>query len=235
MEEKKLELVTNSPAEMIRLAVSGKANLEDLKGLLALQRDWEQGEAKKAYNKAMAQFKANPPEIEKDKKVGFKTSAGQVGYSHASLYNVTKQISKELSKYGLSASWKTQQNGQILVTCKITHELGHSEETTLSAPSDTTGSKNVIQAIGSTITYLERYTLLALTGLATYDIDDDAIKAVPIEYITDEQLMQLRDLLIAKDLKESQLCKVLKIETLEILPSSLFQKAKLMVEGAKKK
>ena len=235
VEKKEIQVTGNSPADMIRMAVSGGADLDKLEKLLGIQERWEAGEAKKAYHKAMAEFKANPPEIDKDKRVGYKTTSGSVGYSHASLYNVTKRIGKELSKHGLSASWTTKQNGQILVTCKITHELGHSEETTLSAPSDTTGAKNAIQAIGSTISYLERYTLLALTGLATYDQDDDAQKSVPIEYVSDEELMQLRDLLIDKNLKESQLCKVMMIETLETLPKNLFQKAKLMMEGAKKK
>ena len=163
----------SSPAEMIRMAVLGGADLDKLEKLLTLQERWEANEAKKAYHKAMADFKANPPKIDKDKKVGYSTQKGNVGYSHASLANVTDKISTELSKHGLSASWTTKQNGQVTVTCKITHVKGHSEETTLSAPSDMTGSKNAIQAIGSTITYLERYTILALTGLATHDMDDD--------------------------------------------------------------
>ena len=229
---------TNSPAELISQALDKGSDLDKLEKLLSLKERYEANEARKAYHKAMTDFKANPPEIKKDKRVGYKTSAGNVGYFHASLYNVTKSINKELSKCGLSASWTTKQNGQIFVTCKITHELGHSEETTLSAPSDTTGSKNAIQAIGSTITYLERYTLLALTGLATYDIIDDDGKATGEslkEYINDNELMQLRDLLIEKNLKESQLCKVMKIDSLEHLPKEQFLKAKTMIEGAKKK
>jgi hypothetical protein len=38
---------------------------------------------------------------------------------------------------------------------------------------DATGNKNPVQQIGSTVTYLQRYTLLAATGLATSDSDDD--------------------------------------------------------------
>src|SRR3990167_3159724 len=144
---------TDSPAQMIEIAVKSGANLDQLEKLLTLQERWEANEAKKAYHRAMAEFKQNPPEIAKDKKVAF----GNTKYNHASLANVVRKITKELSKHGLSASWSTQQNGQIIVTCKITHVLGHSEETSLSAPADSSGSKNSIQAIGSTITYLERY------------------------------------------------------------------------------
>jgi len=161
------------PTELIRLAIDKGADLERLEKLLNIKRAYDADEARKAYHLAMSEFKANPPSIGKDKKVGYKTDRGSVGYSHASLYNVTEKINKELSKYGLSASWTTKQNGAISVTCRITHSKGHSEETTLTAQADTSGSKNAIQAIGSTITYLERYTLLALTGLATFDQDDD--------------------------------------------------------------
>lgn len=169
-----VEKQDNSPSEMIRLALTGGVDLDKARQLLELQKDWEANEARKAYHKAMAGFKENPPKIKKDRKVGYESKAGgKVGYMHASLSNVVDKITKELSKHGLSVSWKTQQNGKISVTCRITHVMGYSEETTLSADSDTSGSKNPIQAIGSTITYLERYTLLATLGLAVYDQDDD--------------------------------------------------------------
>lgn len=162
-----------SPAAMIRFAITSGADLEKLEKLLVISRQWEADEARKAYHKAMTAFKADPPSIEKDKHVAFK----DVRYNHASLANVTDKINEALSRHGLSASWKVSQNGTVSVTCKITHEQGHSEETTLSAPADQSGSKNAIQAIGSTISYLERYSLLALTGLATHEADDDAMGA----------------------------------------------------------
>jgi ERF superfamily. len=233
--ETNLIVAGRSPAELISEAVKGNANLEQLEKLLSLQERWEAGEARKAYHQAMSDFKANPPKIEKDKKVGYKTTAGgNVGYSHASLANVTEKINKELSKYGLSASWKTQQNGTISVTCKITHVRGHSEETTLSAQADTSGSKNSIQAIGSTITYLERYTLLALTGLATFDMDDDA-QAAGIEYITEKQQHEIRDLLIGLNKKEDGFCNYMKIESIEKMPKEKYQQAKIAIEQMQKK
>ncbi len=173
-----VETSSTSPVQIIEKAISGGADLEKLKGLMELQERWEGNEARKEYNISMAEFKANPPKIIKDMHVRYKTKAGQIiEYDHASLANICNAISSELSKYGLSASWRTKQNGNIFVTCKINHIKGHSEETTLSSGADTSGYKNSIQAMASTITYLERYTLLALTGLATYDQDDDGIKS----------------------------------------------------------
>ena len=172
METKNEIQKTESPLMAAAALVQKDGNMDvgKLKELLDLQERWEANEAKKAYVQAMSEFKENPPEILKDKKVSYK----DVKYSHSSLHNVTACINKALSEHGMTASWVTSQdNGSVKVTCEITHVMGHSEITCLSAPPDTTGSKNAIQAIGSTVTYLQRYTLLALTGLATHDQDDD--------------------------------------------------------------
>lgn len=232
MSQELAEQRTQTPAELIMAAVTANTDLDKLKGLMELQERWEANEARKAFHKAMSDFKAVNIEIEKDKKVGYKTDKGSVGYSHASLANVVRTITKELSKYGLSASWRTAQNGTISVTCKITHVLGHSEETTLSAPSDTSGSKNAIQAIGSTISYLERYSLLAVLGLATSDMDDDA--QTETVKVTDKQLHTLRDLLISKELSEAKLVEYLKIEQLEDLPADKYMVALQAINAAKK-
>ena len=52
------------------------------------------------------------------------------------------------------------------MTCVLSHRDGHFEETTLTAGRDDSGKKNAIQQVGSTITYLQRYTLKAALGLA---------------------------------------------------------------------
>lgn len=220
------ELVGNSPAEMIRMAVEGKADLDKLEKLLAIQERWEANEARKAYHEAMAAFKKNPPKIEKDKKVGYDAkTGGRVGYTHASLANVVEKITKSLSEHGLSASWRTQQNGKIVVTCRITHVNGHSEETTLSADADSTGSKNSIQAIGSTITYLERYTLLASLGLATHDMHDDDGARSNDNPLTEAQIITLKEYVMQYSVDEAKFLKFLKVNTFEEIMQSQFNKA----------
>lgn len=187
----KVSLVEPSPMAMAQSFLKAGGDLVMLKDMMALQREHEAYQAKKAYTKAMAEFKANPPTIEKDKNVAYKTTK----YSHASLGNVTKQINKALGEHGLSASWPLDQGqGGIKVTCVITHELGHSESTSLTAGADSTGSKNTIQAMGSTISYLQRYTILALTGLATEDQDDDG-QTTEIQYISEKQVSEITDML----------------------------------------
>ena len=59
------------------------------------------------------------------------------------------------------------------MTCTIKHVGGHSDSVSLGGPPDSGGAKNAIQARASTVTYLERYTLKAITGLAEADDDTD--------------------------------------------------------------
>jgi hypothetical protein len=208
-----------TPAMLIENAIAKGANLDQLEKLLTLQERWETNEARKAYHDAMAKFKANPPIIDKDKTVSY----GTTKYNHASLANVTAKINAELSKYGLSASWSTQQNGSVSVTCRITHVKGHSEATTLSAQADNSGAKNAIQAIGSTITYLERYTLLALTGLATSEQDDDGAGAT---VISEEQVLELEAIIAERGVNKEKFLKYAQVDAIDNIMSDKFDVCK---------
>lgn len=170
-------LVVMSPGQLVSqlMQQGGSMDLSAMERLMGLQERWDANEAKKAYHQAMAAFKQNPPTIYKDKHVSFSTQKGQTDYHHATIGNVVKQIVASLAEHDLSHSWTTEQRegGQVAVTCTITHKLGHSESVTLQAGRDESGGKNSIQALGSAITYLQRYTLLAITGLAVEDGSDD--------------------------------------------------------------
>ena len=163
-----------TPMSLIEMAVGQGADIAKIEKLMELQLRWEANEAKKAFVVAMNEFKADPPEIIKNRKVGYGEGSKAVAYNYATLDHVCDQVTESLGKHGISHRWRVeQQDGIIRVTCILTHAQGHSEETTLAGGADTSGSKNAIQAIGSTVTYLERYTLLAATGLAPAGADND--------------------------------------------------------------
>jgi len=220
-----------SPSEMMQIAMQSEGGLDKLEKMMEMQERYEANEAKKAYVKAMAAFKADPPRINKDQKVDFKTSKGRTTYEHASLANVTSKINAALSEHGLSAGWKTEQgNGGISVTCTITHEKGHSESTTLISAPDQSGGKNSIQAIGSTVTYLQRYTILALTGLATHENENDG---APVETVTPEQISELNAAIDAKGVNRDALFNYLGIGELSELWSCNFDRALNAIAQAK--
>lgn len=162
--------------QLLQQAVARGASIEELDRLITLKERMEASEARQAYVQAMTTFKQNPPAVVKNKTASVTGRDGKAGYSYAyaDLAAVCGAIVEELAKVGISHSWTTQQgSGIVSVTCTLTHELGHQEHTTLTSGIDQSGGKNPIQAIGSAVKYLERYTLLAITGMAVQDGEDD--------------------------------------------------------------
>lgn len=200
-EQEALIPVKATPMELLRVAMNQGADLDKLTKLMDLQERWERSEAQKAFVVALNAFKADPPVITKNKAVAF----GNTRYSHATLDHVCDAVIKGLSRHGICHRWKVAQDAEwITVTCLLTHCLGHSEETTLKGCPDNSGSKNSIQAIASTVTYLQRYTLLAATGLAAGGTDDDGRggAAAAAKISTDTVREQCEWIANAKDLSE---------------------------------
>ena len=161
-----------TPNDLIGQAVAAGASVEQLEKLMSLQERWEMNQSRKAFYKAMNEFQGNKPEMIKGKKVDF--GQGKTKYNYNPLPKIQKAIDPVLSQYGLSYKWKQESaEGKIKITCVVSHVDGYSEETWLEGGHDTSGSKNSLQAIGSTVTYLKRYTLENALGLSS-DEDDDA-------------------------------------------------------------
>jgi len=230
--QRPLTTAPGTPARLIEYAMQQGADMDRLEKLLELQERWEANEARKAYHLALSDFKAEPLSITKDRRVFFKGKDGKpdTEFFHATLGNVVAVIAPVLGRHRLSHSWGVHREGErIFVTCRLTHALGHSETITLDGPLDTSGSKNNIQSVGSTITYLERYTLLAITGLATEDQDDDGKQGEgqPPQpaTITEEQQAKLKDALEATGRDEVKFKAWLKVERFDQLPAHQFETA----------
>jgi hypothetical protein len=175
VEAKEEQLEEVGSGHLIALALEKGADPKIIEKLMDLQERWEAGKARKAYVLAMSAFKQEAPAVLiKGDAVEFITAKGRTAYKYANLGSIVQEITSLLGKHNLSASWETSQTdkGDIVVTCHITHSEGHREDVTLRGPADESGNKNRIQAIGSTVTYLQRYTLLAALGLATGEDED---------------------------------------------------------------
>jgi hypothetical protein len=222
------------PMSLLRQAIDRGAAADQLATLIEFHREWERNEARKAFIRAITRFKANPPVVLKSKQVNI---PGGVKYSHATLAEVVDAVCATLSQYGLSHRWTIDQsNNNIVVTCVLTHEDGHSEQATMIAAPDDSGRKNNIQQIASAVTYLERYTLLAVTGLAAKDIDDDGLmSSVQVEKITPQQAADLQALAEEVGANLSRFCAYMQIESLEDLPAHEFSRAVRELEKKRKK
>ncbi|HBO8849702.1 TPA: ERF family protein [Pseudomonas aeruginosa] len=186
-------VAANSPMGMMLAAVKQGATLEQVEKMMDLQERWEKAEAKKAYDAAFANFKAEAVIIIKGRKV---TDGPLKNKSYAELHDVVNAVTPALSKHGLSSSWKLTRDEKdwMEVTCYLRHVGGHEESVSMGGPPDTGGAKNAIQARASTKTYLERYTLKAITGLSEQGDDDDGRPKSP-KAITQVQMLRLQAVL----------------------------------------
>lgn len=172
-----------------RAAMSPDMDIAKLEKLLEVRERWERLQARKAFDEAMAGARAELPVIIKNREVDFTSTKGRTHYRYEDLAAVAAAINPILARHGLSYRFRTSSppNEPVTVTCIVSHRLGHSEENTLCAGRDDSGNKNSIQAIGSTITYLQRMTLKAALGLAAAADDDGRNADGNDEPVTDEQ------------------------------------------------
>jgi hypothetical protein len=210
-----------TPMEMLNAAVTRGDAIEKLTQLMDLNDRWEAAQAKKAYILAKSAFKANAPTVFKD------MENKQYKSTYSSIGNVVNTINAALSKYELDASWDYEQTESgIKVTCILTHSQGHSTSVSLSGPPDTSGSKNPIQQIKSTTTYLKLATFEAVTGIASKEGNkDDDGNSAGSEPISEEQAKRILDLIDETESSAAQFCKYFKIAAVAALPADKFDAA----------
>lgn len=159
-----------TPHELIALGIEKGLDVHALEKLMDLKQRYDADQARKAFFHAFTNFQSHCPDLRKTKEVSF----NQTRYHYAPLADITRQISKVLRENNLSYRWEIQDDEKtIKVTCLVSHIDGHTESTTMTANPDTSGAKNAIQARGSAIEYLKRYTLIGALGISTADSDID--------------------------------------------------------------
>ena len=145
--------------QMMETAVA-RGDIEVVTKLMDLQERAEANQARREFDAAFAAVKA---------KVGIIRKTGKANYGlYADLADIARALDPAIAEHGLSYRFRSARVGnELIMTCVVCHRSGHYEENSLPSPLDTSGSKNPVQAVGSTSTYLQRYTLMQAFGLAT--------------------------------------------------------------------
>jgi ERF superfamily. len=175
-----------NPMDLIAAASARGASAEEIGKLMDLLERHQRREAEQAFARAMVQFKKLAPTIIKNAGAKFEAKGSLVEYDFATLGHICENIIVTLADCGISHNWKPEQpstgpeSHMIIMTCTLTHEMGHKDSATFKFPADPSGTKNPLQAIGSGATYGERYSLLAVCGIAVKEQgDDDGAGAAP--------------------------------------------------------
>lgn len=179
-------------SQLIQLAIQKDFDVDRLREVMALEREWRADKAKAEYSMAMVKFGSMKKSIQHNR-TG--KTAGGASFSYSDFPSIVKAISPVMSECGLSFSHRHDspvmgENGKvayITVYCKVTHASGHSEEFHFPAIPDMRldGKVSPSQLIQLAITYAKRQTLCMALGLST---SEDATDCDGVTPATDDSI-----------------------------------------------
>lgn len=205
-----------TPMAMLSQAIERGMAPETIDKMMGLAERWEANHARKAFDEAIAAAKAEIKPI-------LKTQKGHTG-KYEDLAAIATEVDPILSKHGLSYRYRSRQDEKVHVTCVLSHKAGHSEETPLSAKPDTGPGRNEIQALGSAITYLQRYSLKLALGLSATKDDDGRAAGIVGDTITQKQADEIRELLDEVGGNRQVFLKYFKVESVEQIPAREYER-----------
>lgn len=169
-----------------RAAADPQCDIEKMERLMAMHERMQAKTAQTEFNAALAAMQCDIPSIAE-------RGAGHGKITYATLEDINDVIKPIMQQYGFAMSFKVEHaSAGISVTGILMHRAGHREETTMLLPSDTSGSKNAVQAVASSVSYGKRYVMCAMLNITTRGEDDDGYAAVPVATITEQQAKSVR-------------------------------------------
>lgn len=219
-----------------RLATNKDANLEVFARLMDERRREEDRAAERAFNSAMSAAKGELQPVLKTHDVDFTGKSGtRTKYRYEAFADVARIVDPVFSAHGLSYRFSVAQKvDQVIVTCIVSHADGYSERTSLEGKVDpgATGM-SMVQALGSSLTYLQRYSLRAAIGLAAAIDDDGRGAGGTSPKITGAQANELERLIDETGRSQSTLLRLIGVESILDMSIDQWTRAKEVLDLAK--
>ena len=153
---------------------------------------------------------------------------------YATMDDILEGVNPILAAHGFSIRFEyetvpTGDSFRVRTRGILLHRDGHSEKAeTPPLLQDSSGSKNGVQGVGSSMTYGRRYALRALLPIVSHapqDRDDDGRAAGSGSTITDEQVERLQREIMDTDSDLPKFLAHMKVETLAEIPAARFDAA----------
>jgi len=213
-------------SNLLALAIEKGADIDTLSKIMDLQERQMNKAAEQDYNRAISGFQSELRPISKNKE-------SYVG-RYATLDHIAKCIAPLMTKYSLSYSFESEiNNGMVQVTCKINHVNGYSQNAKFTAPIDPSAKVNDMQKTASALSYARRYALQLALGITTTEEDDDGYVG-GLQFITDDQVVSLNNLIVEVSADKVNFMKYLKVNSLEELPVQKYDHAVKALEAKRK-
>lgn len=188
--------------EVIARAVRDPSvDIDKMERLFAMQERVQAQQAKIAFTEAKIAMREKLPVIDMRGRIVIrdKNDANKIiqETAFARFEDIHAAVMPILTDHGFDLSFKNGlgPDGKVRVTTILDHIAGHSEETYFDLPHDSSGSKNAVQAVGSSTSYAKRYGVLSILNIRVAGEDDDAATAIPTAEISVKQYDQLQKLI----------------------------------------
>lgn len=209
-----------------RASANPQFDADKLERLLAMYERVMARNAEMAFNAAFAQMQSEMPVITENGQIKV---GNEVRSRYALFEDINDAIKPILQKHGFAIMFKTKTaKDSASVVPILMHKDGHRElGEAVELGADTSGSKNSVQSIGSSVSYAKRYGLLALLNITTRGEDDDGF-AGGAKLITESQVVDLRAVMEEHKTDASRVLKYAtskakrQIKTLEEIPAHIY-------------
>lgn len=204
-----------------RAARDPSIDIDKMERLLAMKERLDAKLAVEAYNTAFAEMQPELPEIDERGQIKVNET---VRSTYAKWEDINAVIKPILAKHGFGLSFRTStKSGKADVTAILMHRAGHREETSIELDADTSGSKNGVQALGSSVSYGKRYTATAILNITTRGLDDDGKRAGDGPTISESQAADLKKLITEHGGNLNKLLTYFKIRSLDQIPAKNYE------------
>jgi hypothetical protein len=160
-----------------RAARDPSVDVDKMERLFAMQERVLAQQAKVAFTEAKIAMRPELPEVTmkgmiripgKDNKPAQETPFARFEDIHDAVMPI-------ITAYGFDLKYKNglAPDGKVRVTTILSHIGGHEETTEFDLPHDSSGSKNSVQAVGSSTSYGKRYGTIAILNIKVAGEDDD--------------------------------------------------------------
>jgi len=193
---------TDSPNQLIAMAIDKGLGVDGLSKLMDLKKDWEDREARKAFARDMAIVQSKTPRVLRTKE------NKQTNSWYAPLDEVNSTILPVASEYGFSISFSEgsefvgehkipMKEKMFRTTMILRHRDGHQEIHFYDLPTDEAGfkggaNKTAVHGKASSTTYAERYLLCQVFSITIQGLDNDGNTTSRTLSETEENLIRNR-------------------------------------------
>jgi hypothetical protein len=204
-----------------RVSLNPEVDLAKLEKLVDLQERMLERVAAQEFYTALSEVAGELPSIPEHGKA---MVGGQVRYTYALFEHIVEAIKPVLTRHGFALSFRTDTTKDVVVTGILSHRGGHREETTVTLPVDTSGSKNAVQAVQSAVSYGKRSTTGSLLNITSHGEDDDGFLAGS-NFITPAQADEIEDLLARTGADVPAFFRFVGATSVNAIPAAKYQQA----------